>query len=70
MIEPTEAHDENKRTIRRAYYGMRLEDLLDEIVTLTLALDASRVATASARSTIRWQTGEIQRLEIRLGNNL
>jgi hypothetical protein len=49
---------------------MRLEDLLDEIVTLTLALDASRVATASAMSTIRRQTGEIQRLEIRLGNNI
>ena len=70
MIEPTEPLDENKRTIRRAYYGMRLEDLLDEIVTLTLALDASRVATASAMSTIRRQTGEIQRLEIRLGNNI
>ena len=70
MIEPTEAHDENKRTIRRAYYGMRLEDLLDEIVTLTLALDASRVATSSAMSTIRRQTEEIQRLEIRLGNNI
>ena len=70
MTETTEPLDENKRTIRRAYYGMRLEDLLDEIVTLTLTLDASRVATASAMSTIRWQTGEIQRLEIRLGNNL
>ena len=70
MTEPTEPLDENKRTIRRAYYGMRLEDLLDEIVTLTLALDASRVATASAMSTIRRQTGEIQRLEIRLGNNI
>ena len=70
MTQPTEPLDENKRTIRRAYYGMRLEDLLDEIVALTLALDASRVATASAMSTIRWQTGEIQRLEIRLGNNL
>ena len=70
MTEPTEPLDENKRTIRRAYYGMRLEDLLDEIVTLTLALDASRVATASAMSTIRRQTEEIQRLEIRLGNNL
>lgn len=70
MTETTEPLDENKRTIRRAHYGMRLEDLLDEIVTLTLALDASRVATASAMSTIRRQTGEIQRLEIRLGNNI
>ena len=70
MTETTEPLDENKRTIRRAYYGMRLEDLLDEIVTLTLALDASRVATASAMSTIRRQTGEIQRLEIQLGNNI
>jgi hypothetical protein len=70
MTETTEPLDENKRTIRRAYYGMRLEDLLDEIVTLTLTLDASRVATASAMSTIRRQTEEIQRLEIRLGNNI
>jgi hypothetical protein len=45
-------------------------DLVDEVVVLTLALDASRLATETAMQTIRRQVGRIQQLEIKLGGNL
>ena len=45
-------------------------ELVDEVVLLTLALDASRVATETAMHTIRRQVGRIQQLEIKLGGNL
>ena len=56
--------------IRYACSQQNAGDLVDEVVMLTLALDASRLATETAMQTIRRQVGRIQQLEIKLGNNL
>ena len=56
--------------IRLSCSQQNASELVDEVVLLTLALDASRVATETAMQTIRRQVGRIQQLEIKLGNNI